>query len=66
MTFFGDAYYCMRWKQSKIFSLNYLCTLISQQEVLFSFLFLSLFFFCLIKKKGSAQMAPSTHILCYL
>lgn len=62
MTFFGDAYYCMRWKQSKIFSLNYLCTLISQQEVLFSFSF----FFCLIKKKGSAQMAPSTHPLCYL
>lgn len=62
MTFFGDAYYCMRWKQSKIFSLNYLCTLISQQEVLFSFSF----FFLSYQEKGSAQMAPSTHPLCYL
>lgn len=53
MTFFGDAYYYMRWKQSKIFSLNYLCTLISQQEVLFSFL--SLFFFVLSRKKDQLR-----------
>lgn len=63
MTFFGDAYYCMRWKQSKIFSLNYLCTLISQQEVLFS---LSFFFLSYQEKRISSDGTQYTPSLLFI